>query len=219
MEYRGLKKKFSLFLAGTLLPILIRIFGWTWRVRFVGAENEGAPGTPIVWAFWHARLLPLVYFYRNRGIVVLVSMSFDGEIISRVLEKMGFRTIRGSTSRGGARSIVAIVNELKKGNKVALTPDGPRGPKEIAQIGTSAVSAISGIPIVVTATASSASVKLKSWDGFRIPFPFAKIEIRQSAPIFPNGRTPKEILVELQRTLEETTRLADESFAKNKKIC
>jgi len=214
MANRPFKEKVFLFLARFILPALIYIFGWTWRVRFVGRENEGPEGTPIIWAFWHSRLLPLVYFYRNKGIIVLVSMSFDGEIISRVLEKMGFKTIRGSSSRGGAKSIIAIVNELKKGSKVALTPDGPRGPKEIAQIGTAAVSAISGVPIVAAATASSNFFKLNSWDGFRIPLPFSKTEIRQSTPINPSGRSPEEILVDLQRSLLETTRLADESFAR-----
>ncbi|HDR91195.1 MAG TPA: DUF374 domain-containing protein, partial [candidate division Zixibacteria bacterium] len=91
MKTYSLKQRFYLFLAGTVFPALVYCFGVTWRVKFVNNEAENA-GPPLVWAFWHARLLPLVYYYRRRGIVVLVSRSFDGEITARVLHRMGFRT-------------------------------------------------------------------------------------------------------------------------------
>jgi len=208
-----LKQRFYLFLAGTILPALIYLLGMTWRVRYVGGEHEKAFGGPLIWAFWHSRQFPLVYLYRRRGIVVLASRSFDGEISSRILNRFGFRTIRGSSSRGGARSLIEALRELKSNARVAFTPDGPRGPKEIAQIGAAAVSVKSGAPIIAAATASNRHWKLSSWDGFRIPKPFARVEIRQSEPIYPSDETIKELNAKLQIALEEVTRLADRSVS------
>ena len=204
------KQNFFLFLAGTIIPALIYLFGITWRVRYINKEAENS-GPPLIWAFWHSRLLPLVYFYRKRGVVVLVSRSFDGEIIARIIEKMGFRTIRGSSSRGGMESLREIVRELKKGSFVAFTPDGPRGPAEIAQGGASMASVLSGAPLVPTSVASNCCWKLKSWDKFRIPKPFARIEIRQDEPIWPEGKRTGQMKELLQTHLEKTTHLSDES--------
>lgn len=210
MQTYSIKQRFFLFLAGTIIPALIYCFGFTWRVKFVNAEAEKA-GPPLVWAFWHARLLPLVYYYRNRGIVVLVSRSFDGEIIARILHRMGFRTIRGSTTRGALQSLREVLTELKKGAYVAFTPDGPKGPPEVAQIGASAAARLGNAPLIAIATASNRDWRLRSWDKFIIPKPFARIEIRQSQPIFPEKRDPEEINEELQKSLDEVTRLAEES--------
>ena len=197
------------------MPAVIYLFGMTWKVRYVGRENADKVGKPAIWAFWHSRLLPLVYFYRKQNICVLTSKSFDGEVISIALHRLGFGTVRGSTTRGGARSLIEIIRELEKGTRVAFTPDGPRGPKEIAQIGAAAASAHSGVPIIAAATASNKYWKLKSWDEFKIPRPFATVEIRQSEPIYPNGRSADEINAELQKMLDSVTALSDNSFKRN----
>ncbi len=209
-----LKQRFYLFLAGTLFPALICLCGLTWRVKFVGRENEEAVGYPLIWAFWHSRLLPLVYFYRGLDIVVLVSQSFDGEVISRAIHRLGFRTIRGSTTRGGVESLIEAVKELRNGSRLAFTPDGPKGPKEIAQIGAAAASVKSKTPIIAVATASKRYWALSSWDKFRIPRPFAKVEIHLSEPIDPSGKTPEQVNDELQAALEKITHRADESVAR-----
>ena len=180
-------------------------------MRNINRETEKT-GPPLVWAFWHARLLPLVYYYRKRGIVVLVSRSFDGELISRVLHKMGFRTIRGSTTRGAMQSLREVVSELKKGSYIAFTPDGPKGPPEIAKAGAAAAAKLAGAPLIAVATTSNRTWRLKSWDGFRIPKPFAKIEIRHSEPILPGKENAEEILRELQRRLDDVTKTADKSI-------
>ncbi len=213
MQHYSLKQRFYLFLAGTLIPALIYCFGFTWRVKYVNAESENA-GPPLVWAFWHARLLPLVYYYRHRGIVVLVSRSFDGEITARVLHRMGFRTIRGSTTRGAMQSLREILTELNKGAYVAFTPDGPKGPPEVAQIGASAAARLGKAPLVAVAPSSNKNWRLKTWDKFIIPKPFAQIEIRQSEPIIPGRRSVEEISEELQTVLDEVTSLAEESVTK-----
>ncbi|MGC9314091.1 MAG: lysophospholipid acyltransferase family protein [bacterium] len=159
-------------------------------------------------------MLPLVYYFRNRGIVVLVSRSFDGEITSRVLHKMGFRTIRGSTTRGAMQSLREVITELNNNSYVAFTPDGPKGPSEVAQIGASAAARLGNAPLVAVATASSKHWRLKTWDKFIIPKPFAKVEIRQSKPITPGRKSVEEISADLQSALDEVTYFAEESVKK-----
>ncbi len=214
MEKISLKQRFYLFMAGTVFPALIYIFGLTWRVRYVGKKHEEAIGKPLIWAFWHSRQLPLVYFYRRQDITVLVSRSFDGEIISRAIHRFGFRTVRGSSSTGAASSLREIVRELRRNARIAFTPDGPRGPRETAQIVAAAASALSKTPIIALATASNRKWVLSSWDRFQIPKLFAKVEIRLTEPIYPEGKTVEEINSELQTALDRVTREADESFSK-----
>ena len=211
MKRYSFKQRFYLFLAGTIIPVLIYLFGATWRVSFVNPKAEKC-GPPLVWAFWHARMLPLLYYFRRREIVVLVSRSFDGEIIARVLRSMGFRTLRGSSSRGAVESLKSAVKELKSGAYLAFTPDGPRGPAEKAKVGAAAASALSGAPMIAVATSANRTWRLSSWDKFIIPKPFAKIEIRQSEPIFPEKRKAMELNEILQNLLDETTRKTNESM-------
>ena len=210
MQTYSFKQRFILFLAGNILPVLIYLFGLTWRVRYINREAENC-GPPLIWGFWHSRMLPLIYYYRKREIVVFVSRSFDGEVISRVLHKMGFRTVRGSTSRGAVQSLKAAVRELKSGAYVAITPDGPRGPAEIAQQGAAAACALADVPMVAVVTAASSKWRLSSWDRFVIPKPFSKIEIRQCDPIYSEKRTPEQLTSILQTELDTLTKAADDS--------
>lgn len=127
---------------------------------------------------------------------------------------MGFRTIRGSTTRGAMQSLREVVTELKQDSYVAFTPDGPKGPSEVAQIGASAAARLGNAPLVAVATASNKNWRLKTWDKFIIPKPFAKVEIRQSEPIIPGRRSVEEISEDLQKALEEVTTLAEDSVRK-----
>ena len=191
-----------LLLAGILLPAVVFILGLTWRVHFVGKEHEDAAG-PLIWAFWHSRMLALLFAYRRQGVSVLVSRSFDGELIARALKSFGFRTVRGSSTHGGARGLMEIIAELKNGARVAFTPDGPRGPREVVKLGVAAASIKSGVPIIVAAVEANRAWVLRTWDGFVIPKPFARIEICLSKPIYPDGRDTEAVAAELQRTFAD----------------
>ena len=194
------------------MPIVIYLLGYTWKVKYVGKEHEDEVGSPLIWAFWHSRLLPLVFFYRKQDIYVLVSRSTDGEIISRVLNSMGFRTIRGSSSRGGMASLREIIEKLKQPIRVAFTPDGPTGPPEEVKIGVVAASKKSNVPIIPVATSANRMWKLKSWDKFLIPKPFATIEIRMGKPIYPGKKDLRQISDEVQRRMDDITKKADLSM-------
>ena len=120
----------------------------TWNVE--GAEHYDAiitSGRQPILACWHGRILTGLYYFRDRDIVALASQNFDGEWISRVLERFGYSTARGSTSRGGARALVQLRRELAAGRGVAFTVDGPRGPARVAQVGAAWLAGATGQPI------------------------------------------------------------------------
>jgi lysophospholipid acyltransferase (LPLAT)-like uncharacterized protein len=159
---------------------LIRLLAWTWRYRIRDDDDlrrlRGAK-RPIIFALWHGQMLPLLYQHRDEGVTVLISEHGDGEIIARIARHFGFRTIRGSTSRGAARALLELVREVQGGNELAITPDGPRGPAKSFAPGTVIVAQRSGAPIVPAVVHVPFAWRLNSWDGFVVPKPFAKITI------------------------------------------
>lgn len=164
----------------------MRALGWTWRFRTRNAEVVAklrAAGQPIVFAAWHGEMLPQIYFHRGQGVSVLISEHGDGELIARVAARYGFRTVRGSTSRGAARAILALVRELEDGHDLAITPDGPRGPARSFAPGTLLVAQRGKAPIVPAVVHASAAWRLRSWDRFMIPKPFARVTIAYGDPL------------------------------------
>ena len=170
------------FLGAGVIGLLAR----TWRIeeRNDPAFDEAArTGEQFVLAFWHARQLPLVFTHRNRGIIVLVSRSRDGEIISRILARFGNRTARGSSTRGGDAAIRELRAAAEAGSWLAFTPDGPRGPAERAKDGVAFVASQLGLRVVPLTSSSRDSWVLRSWDRFRVPRPFARVCVAHGAPI------------------------------------
>lgn len=167
----------------------------TWRLRAVNEEayrSERAAGRAVVLVLWHGEMLPLLYYHRNRGIAVLVSEHGDGEIIARILSSFGFRLVRGSSSRGAARALVAVDRELKAGVDVGITPDGPRGPYHSVAPGALLAAHRAGVCMMPLAARASAFWQLGSWDRFMIPKPFAKITIAYGDPTPVEAPTTRE---------------------------
>ena len=126
----------------------------------------------------------MVYEHRNSNVNILVSRSRDGELIAQVLHRFGFRTVRGSSSRGGGSALLELLDRVKAGQRVAITPDGPRGPLQAVHPGVTALSKRTGVPILPLAWAGSSVKKLSTWDGFRVPLPFGRIEVYFGAPLW-----------------------------------
>jgi lysophospholipid acyltransferase (LPLAT)-like uncharacterized protein len=163
----------------------IRAIARTWRFRAVNAEGyaaERAAGRAVVMVLWHGEMLPLLYYHRHREIAVLVSEHGDGEIIARILRAFGFRLIRGSTSRGAARALIAVDRELREGFDVGITPDGPRGPRHSVAPGALLAAHRAGAKLLPLAAKASAFWQLGTWDQFIIPRPFARITIAYGDP-------------------------------------
>ena len=155
----------------------------TWKVE--GLEHlrfEGEGRRPIM-AFWHGRVLTATYYFRQRDIVVMISENFDGEWIARIIERFGFRTSRGSTSRGGRRALLQLKREMDRGRPSGFAVDGPRGPARQAQPGAVWLAKLTGNPVVPFHMEASRYWSLKSWDRTQIPKPFSTVALSVGAPI------------------------------------
>jgi lysophospholipid acyltransferase (LPLAT)-like uncharacterized protein len=182
--------------------VIIRVLASTWRYRVLKADawrELRSRRQPFIFAFWHGTMLPLVWLHRDEGVPVVISEHRDGEIIARIVEQFGFRTIRGSTTRGAARALLAIVRELEGGAEVAVTPDGPRGPARRFASGALVAAQRVGVPIVGVAVAASSAWRLNSWDRFMIPKPFSLVRVAYTLPTCVAASSAREAEAEAAR--------------------
>ncbi len=169
-------------IAGTGAP-LIAALGRTLRWTVDGQQHLDAPGPAPILALWHGRILPGAWFLRHRGIVVLTSQNFDGEWIARIIERFGFRTARGSSSRNARAAMRQLIRDTRSGRPAAFTLDGPRGPALVAKPGAVWLAMATGHPIVPFHIEAARFWELRSWDRGQIPKPFSRIAIVFGAPI------------------------------------
>jgi lysophospholipid acyltransferase (LPLAT)-like uncharacterized protein len=159
----------------------------TWRFEFppvIPLETEVRAGrAAVVIAVWHEELLPLLWHGRGMGLAVVVSGSRDGEYAARVAEGFGFRPLRGSSSRQGARVLLEAVRELQAGTSVTFTPDGPRGPRRVFKPGAALAAQQAGVPLVPVRATPARAWRLRSWDQFAIPKPGSRVRIAYGDPI------------------------------------
>src|SRR5687767_3990394 len=134
-------------------------------------------------AFWHGRVLTATYYFRQRGIIVMISENFDGEWIARIIHQFGFRTSRGSTSRGGQRALLQLKREMERGYPAGFAVDGPRGPARKAQPGAVWLAKLTGNPVVPFHMEASSYWSLKSWDCTQVPRPFSTVALAVGPPI------------------------------------
>jgi lysophospholipid acyltransferase (LPLAT)-like uncharacterized protein len=140
-------------------------------------------GAPAVFAFWHeflplmpalsliARRLP---FYRPVPIHTLVSQHRDGRFIGAMVRRFGIQPVLGSSSRGGAAGLRALLAVLRRGEMIGITPDGPRGPRREAAFGVAQLAALSGVPVVPLAARTTRRIQLNTWDRMPVPLPFGR---------------------------------------------
>ena len=216
---KGLWDTVILLTVPRICSLLLKILGRTWRyttLRQEHAESLRAEGKPIIYALWHGRMLPLVYKYRNRHVHALVSQHRDGELASRTAIRLGYGTVRGSSTRGGVKGSQDLLSKLKAGFDVVIMPDGPRGPARKAHIGALRLAQISGCPIVPVTAGASRHSTLKSWDGFIIPKPFSRCIVTFGNPLrVPSKASPdllEEKRIELEHNLNTMTYEADAHF-------
>ncbi len=187
---------------------LIRLLGCTLRYRDVTAPGVIAgdvlPG-PSVYAFWHRSLLACAYRFRNKGIAILISRSFDGELIARTVELLGFRAVRGSSSRGGAAGLRGMERAYREGLRCAITADGPRGPAMVAKPGAAQLAELVGASVGAFYALPERAWELRTWDRFLIPKPFSRVVVTFPA-IAPAGRVGLEAAI--QAALDESVAMA-----------
>ena len=164
---------------------LIALLGSTlgWRTEGLAYfEAIVASGRQPVMAFWHGRILPATYFFRKRGIVVITSENFDGEWIAGIIERFGYGTARGSTSRGGMKALLQLSRDMAAGRPAGFTVDGPRGPARVAQPGAVWLAKATGNPVLPFHLEADRHWTLRSWDRTQIPRPFATVALAVGEP-------------------------------------
>ncbi len=164
---------------------IVAILGSTLRWKTEGLEHFDAivrSGHQPVMAFWHGRILPATYYFRRRGIVVITSENFDGEWIAGIIERFGYGTARGSTSRGARKALLQLKRDMAAGKPAGFTIDGPRGPAKVAQAGAVWLSKATGNPVLPFHLEADRYWQVNSWDRTQIPKPFATVAIAMGEP-------------------------------------
>jgi lysophospholipid acyltransferase (LPLAT)-like uncharacterized protein len=201
----GLWDRVRFAAVSTVGSFLIRMICSTVRWDVEGWENyrcfESA-GKRRIMAFWHGRIIGAAWYFRRRGIVVMVSRNKDGEYITRVIRRLGYRTARGSSSRGGGRALVEMLRALRGKSDVGFSVDGPRGPRYVAKSGPVWLAARSGQPILPFHVSARSKWEFSSWDRFQVPKPFTRCLVLIGEPIHvPPGAAEAELEASL-RTLQ-----------------
>ena len=175
---------------------IIRAIGQTMRIRTSGQEAVDAlyrEGRHIILTFWHAQQLMIPLGYRGTGSTVLISQHGDGEIIARIIARFGHEAVRGSSTRGGAGALRALIKLGRSGRDVVVTPDGPKGPRQVAKSGVVQLAKVTGLPIVPLAFAcskkNSSRVGIVSWSPIRSPGACFSMAPLSGSPVRPT--TPR----------------------------
>jgi lysophospholipid acyltransferase (LPLAT)-like uncharacterized protein len=194
----------------------IAALGATLKWRTEGLEHLDAirlQGRQPIMAFWHGRILPATYYFRGRGIVVITSENFDGEWTAGIIERFGYGTARGSTSRGGLKALLQLKRDTAEGKPAGFTLDGPRGPARVAQPGAVWLAKATGNPVLPFHLEASRHWTLGSWDRTQIPKPFSTVSIAMGEP-FDVPSDASEGDLEAARTLLESRLVALEARAR-----
>jgi lysophospholipid acyltransferase (LPLAT)-like uncharacterized protein len=210
-----LRQRILLAVISVVGHLVIRALGATLRCAW--SEEAGATperiARPAIYSFWHQCIFPAAVLFRGQGIGVMTSRSFDGELIARIIEKRGFRAVRGSSSRGAVGALLGMRREIEAGEAVAFTIDGPRGPRYVAKPGPVFLAQATGTPMAAFHIALEKAWVLKSWDETRIPKPFSRTLLRVSramhVPADADDSAMKAHHAELQRALERVRDFAE----------
>jgi lysophospholipid acyltransferase (LPLAT)-like uncharacterized protein len=215
-----LPQRLQLWLVSWIVPAFLYLVGPTLRVTF--SWEEGSIGSldnihPGIFPFWHRCVLGAAWIFRHRNLAVLTSQSRDGEFIARVIHRMGYPPVRGSSSRGGQRGLLELHRLVTNGGGVAFTIDGPRGPRCVAKRGPVLLARTTGVPITAFYVAMEKAWVLNTWDGFMIPKPFSRAYVRVARKIFvpPDADDARLAAahVEMQESLERITANAEAQFS------
>lgn len=194
---------------------IIRLIGPTLRVAV--SYEDGAQKTldqrPLIASFWHSCMIPATYIFRDMGIRVMSSDSYDGQYMGRIIHKFGFLAVKGSSSRNAVRALLGLRRALEEGWTVAFTLDGPRGPRHKVKPGPVALARSSGLPMTMFHAAVDRAWVLNTWDRLTIPAPFSRVLVRVGKLIpVPEDATDEDLeryTNELQAALDRVCEFAE----------
>lgn len=218
-RWRRFRRRVGNWVLDMMAPTIVRLLALTWRVQRTGDRGLDllTSDRPWIIAMWHGRMLCLMPLRRHkgRGIHVLVSPSDDGSLAAKALRSFRYRVIRGSLSRGGASALRTMRDLLASGGQLAVTPDGPRGPRHAMNVGTAWLARASGSPVLPIGVAVDRAWRLRSWDRFTIPKPFARLVVSYGDPMPVAAEATDEALETIAAELRaRTIALEHEAFAR-----
>jgi lysophospholipid acyltransferase (LPLAT)-like uncharacterized protein len=173
-------QRFVLAVIPRVVWALLSLVGLTWRFEVIAEQGVtpllyGRGAGPRIFCFWHQCVLPCAVYFRTTGATILISRSFDGELITRILGLFGFCAVRGSSSRGAREGLLGLKDVIESGNPAIFTADGPRGPIYQTKMGPIKLAQITGAPIGAFHLQPEHAWTIGSWDRFLIPKPFTRI--------------------------------------------
>jgi hypothetical protein len=187
--------------------IVISVIGRTLRWKSEGDSHLDSiykSGNRAIFTFWHGRIFPATFYFRNRGIVVMTSLNRDGDAIAQCIQRFGYGAARGSSSRGGIRALAEMAREIRRGRDGAFTVDGPRGPRYVAKEGPVLLAYKTGAAVFCFHISMKHKIQLKSWDAFQIPLPFTPALLLQAAPIWVPSNASEAHLRDLHQQVQNT---------------
>jgi lysophospholipid acyltransferase (LPLAT)-like uncharacterized protein len=204
-------KWFDPILFWALIPffsLFVRLLFLSCRVvKLEGAQNEEVavkmPGGRIIYASWHQRLFYQVHRLRKRKVTVMISQSRDGEYIARLVNWLGLKDVRGSSTRGGVDALKDLTRKMRAGANGGMIPDGPTGPPREAKIGTIILARMTGALIIPISWGADRCWVFNSWDRFMIPKPFARISYCYGEPISVPRSAKAPEMEEYRKLLED----------------
>lgn len=199
--------------AGLVFYLLINLIGRTVRFQIEGGQHWEAitgKGQLPIYTFWHNKIFIGTYFFRQRGIVVMTSQSFDGEYIARFIQRFGYGAARGSSTRGGTGAFIEMARCVRQGCPAGFSIDGPKGPRYVAKMGAVLLAKKTGQPVLpFTLTCRKFWQAHRSWDKFQVPKPFTRVLVSIAEPIYVPANANDDALEtkrdELQQALDELT--------------
>ena len=193
--------KILFFIEKHIIAIFLLLLGFTFRYKLLTPQPKGI----VIYAFWHRNIIPLMLLKKFKKIVILVSSSKDGELIAGPAKVLGYQPVRGSSRRGGTKAVKEII-KLSNRFSIGVTPDGPKGPKEKIKDGLLYIAYFTHLPIIPIAVDIQREKVFNSWDGFRLPIPFTKVNVSYGKPIFINSKQEIESKLPLvQEVMDKLT--------------
>lgn len=205
-------------IAGWFIALMVRTWMRTIRFEYHPQEKGYDPNVQgfqgrYLYCFWHEHILVPASQYARKDIQVLISKHADGQMIARACRSLGFSTVAGSSTRGGAEAVKEMVRQGENSH-LAITPDGPKGPRRQVQQGVGYLALKTNLPVVAFGVAYSSSWRFNSWDRFALPKPFSRAVLVTASPLVFSTEMGRGMLEnatgQIQKALDEVNAKAEE---------
>ncbi len=221
MNKKKLKRTIAFILVSKFSWLLILLLGKLCSIKIINQRYLNQlrkKNKRILYLIWHGRIMLPIYIHRDEGITAMVSLHSDGEMIAQAVHRLGYTTVRGSSTRGGKHAFRAMLQALKNGHECALMPDGPTGPRHKVKSGAIYLSQQANAYLLPLTFSCKRKIEFKSWDRFNLIAPFSKAVAIYGKPLkAPQNMAPEEFekfKEKLTQRMIENERQADDYFKK-----